>query len=157
MSLLPFFQWCDATAIGAGIRNSRFLFPIIETFHLLALTVLLGSVVIAAMGLIGAAARGQPVSALAKTLAPLTFWGAATMIFTGSMLFLSEALKCYENPPFWFKMTALLLAIVFHWTVVRPAIKSTRPMGRLRGFATAAGCLILWFSVGAGGRAIGFY
>ena len=33
MSLLPFFQWCYQTPIGEAIRNSTWLFPVIEAFH----------------------------------------------------------------------------------------------------------------------------
>ena len=28
--LLPFFEWCEATAIGQAIRESLWLFPVIE-------------------------------------------------------------------------------------------------------------------------------
>ncbi len=45
-ALVPFFQWCDNTIISQAIRNSRVAFPVIENFHLFALTVLLGSLVV---------------------------------------------------------------------------------------------------------------
>jgi hypothetical protein len=80
------------------------------------------------------------------------------MIVTGFMLFSSEAIKCYENPPFWAKMIMLFFAIVFQYTVVRST--TNRPAVSLSRFrATAAACLslFLWFGVGAAGRAIGFY
>ena len=38
--LLPFFKWSDSTWLGEVIRGSRIYFPVIETFHLLALTIL---------------------------------------------------------------------------------------------------------------------
>jgi len=48
--VVPFFQWCDDSMIGAAIRNSRVAFPIIENFQLFALTVLLGTRVAPAFG-----------------------------------------------------------------------------------------------------------
>jgi hypothetical protein len=159
--LLPFFQWCDHTAAGEAIRNSRVLFPIIESVHLLALTVLLGTVLALNLRLLGAAMRLVPLASVAKALAPLTFWSLATMVATGTLLFLSEALKCYDNPPFLFKMEALFAAILFQWAVVpatvRAAVNSGKTGTGVRSAATALVSLALWFSVGAAGRAIGFY
>ncbi len=156
-NLLPFFKWCDGTAIGQAIRNSRVLFPIIESIHLFALTVLLGTVIVLNLRLIGTGLRGQRLPSVARSLAPLTFWSLATMLVSGSLLFVSEALKCYENPPFRFKMVILCAAIVFHWSVFRPAVNSPGAAGRTRRIATALVSLTLWFGVGVAGRAIGFY
>jgi hypothetical protein len=94
---------------------------------------------------------------VARSLAPLTFWSLAAMLVSGSLLFASEALKCYDSPPFRFKMIALCAAIVFHWAIFRPVLQSAAVMGRLRRIATALVSMILWFGVAAAGRAIGFY
>lgn len=155
--LRPFFQWCDATVVGGAIRNSRFLFPIIESLHLLALTVLLGTVVVLNLRLVGAGLRGQPASLIARLLAPLTFWSLIGMLATGSLLFCSEALKCYDSPPFFVKMAALFLAIVFHWLVFRPVLNSPMEKAQAWRIATAATSMMLWFGVAMAGRAIGFY
>jgi hypothetical protein len=156
-TLLPFFTWCDSTAVGQAIRDSRFLFPIIESLHLFALTVLLGTVIVLNLRLLGAGLRSQPMPLVARSLAPLTFWGLLAMLATGALLFCSEALKCYENPPFLVKMIVLFLAIVFHWTVFRPTVNSPAEPARPRRIATAVVSMMLWFGVATAGRAIGFY
>ena len=52
MSLfLPLFTWADHTAIGMAIRASRWLFPVIEAFHPVALALLGGTVLIVDMRL----------------------------------------------------------------------------------------------------------
>jgi hypothetical protein len=155
--LLPFFQWCDATAVGQAIRDSRFLFPIIESVHLFALTVLLGTIIVLNLRLLGFGLRRQPMALVARSLAPLTFWSLIAMLATGTLLFCSEALKCYDSPPFLVKMVALFLAIVFHWAVFRPAVNSSPEPGPARRIATAILSMILWFGVATAGRAIGFY
>jgi len=156
-ALYPFFEWCDKTAIGQAIRDSRFLFPIIESIHLLALTVLLGTIVVVNLRLLGLVLTRLTPKALAHSLGPLTLWSLITMIATGSLLFVSEALKCYENPPFRYKMALLMSAIVFQWTVARMVMRSSRGSGRLRSGVTALLSLALWFGTGMAGRAIGFY
>ena len=82
--LLPFFRWCDSTAVGEAIRDSRILFPIIESFHLFALTVLLGTVFVLNLRLLGAGLRRQPAELVARSLAPFTFWSLLAMLSQGS-------------------------------------------------------------------------
>ena len=53
MSLLPFFQWCYQTGIGETIRDSTWLFPLIEAFHLLGLGLTVGAVLIVDLRLFG--------------------------------------------------------------------------------------------------------
>jgi hypothetical protein len=156
MSLRPFFRWADTTAIAEAIRDSRFVFPILESIHLLALTVLLGTVVVLSLRLLGAGLRSQSVYTVGQRLSPFTLWSLLTMGLTGALLFCSEAMKCYENPPFWAKMEMLAVAVLFHYTFVRSTVRA-ESAGRMRNAAAAVGSLVLWFGVGAAGRAIGFY
>jgi hypothetical protein len=156
-TLLPFFQWCDGTLVARTIRDSRLLFPVIECFHLFALAVLLGTVLILDLRLLGAGMRALPLSPLARSLAPLTFASLLVMLITGGLLFCSEAMKCYASPPFLIKMVALLLAIIFHWSVFQPAVRASREPAGPRRVAIAIVSMILWFGVAVAGRAIGFY
>jgi len=162
MPFHSFFQWCDSTALGSTIRDSRFLFPIIESIHILALAVLLGSVIIVSLRLLGFGMTQRPAREVYNTVSGLRNRALATMLVTGFMLFCSEANKCYENPPFWAKMIMLLLAIVFQYTVVRSVSRRDFTTGRFQAGRVRAGMaaclsLLLWFGVGAAGRAIGFY
>ncbi len=156
MSLHPFFHWADSTVIAEAIRDSRFIFPIIESIHLLALTVLLGTVVVLSLRLLGAGLRSQSVYRVGRMLSPFMLWSLLTMGLTGALLFCSEAMKCYENPPFWAKMEMLAVAVLFHYTFVRSTVRAENA-SRMRNAVAAVGSLVLWFGVGAAGRAIGFY
>ena len=158
MSLLPFFRWCDSTWIGVTIRESRYLFPIIETVHLLGLTLLLGTTIIISLRLFGLGMRRQSVTQLAEDLAPWTLGSLMAMLATGVLLFLSEALKCYDSPPFRLKMAFLLAAILYQFTVYRRFTRSANAASmRVWSGVIAAISLGLWFGVGLMGRAIGFY
>lgn len=158
MSLSSFIDWCNQLWIGIVIRKSTWLFPLIETLHLIALTILLGTVLILGLRLFRLILRNQKVSQLASELAPWTLGAVCTMILTGVLLFVSEPVKCYNNPPFRVKMVFLLLAITYHFTVYRKFTgavpdKWSPALEKLAG----AFSLILWFGVGLAGRAIGFY
>jgi len=155
-SLLPFFKWCDNTWLGETIRGSRLYFPIIETFHLLALTILFGAVLVLTMRMCGLMMTSQPTSQVARDLGPWAGWSLVVILVSGIMLFLSEAMKCYASTPFQVKMTFLFAALIFHFTVHRSVSRSEREPKLVWGAAVGVVNALLWLGVGLGGRAIGF-
>jgi len=158
MPFRPFFEWCDSLAGAVAIRNSRVLFPIVESIHILALAVLLGTVIIVSLRLLGVGFTQRAVWDVYSGLAGLRNGALLIMIATGFLLFCSEAMKCYENPPFWAKMIMLLAAILFQYTALRAtAHRPDAPLKRIRAASAALLSLFLWFGVGTAGRAIGFY
>jgi len=157
MSLLPFFTWCEQSAVGETIRNSQWLFPVIESIHLLALVLIAGAVLVVDMRLFGVGLRRQPVAQLARDAQPWLIGGLTVMVITGVLLFLSEAIKCYYSPAFAVKMTSLFLALVFTFTVRRKvALADERRVGPLWSKLVAVVSVALWSGVGIGGRWIGF-
>ncbi len=153
----PLFQWCEATWVSAAIRDSTWMFAVIEILHLLGLALLLGSLIVLDLRLLGWGMRRQPVAQLARELAPWIRGGLAVMLPTGLLLFFSEAMKCYASPPFAIKMTLLSLAIVSHLIIFPQALRM-KDSAHLPRWSRPAACisLVLWFGVGLAGRAIGF-
>jgi len=154
MTALPFFQWCEATFVGQTIRESLWLFPVIEAVHLVAFATLGGAVLFLDLRLLGLLFRSQPVSQLAEAVAPWQRGSLALAIATGSLLFLSEPMKLYYSEPFWIKISCLALVVAFDFT-----IRSRATRGIASGAATqlAGGIsLLLWSGVAWGGRWIGF-
>lgn len=157
MSLLPYFQWCWQSAIGEAIRNSSWLFPLIEAFHLVGLGLTAGAVLIVDLRLLGVGLNQQPVAQISKGAEPWLVGSLILMFSTGIPLFLSESIKCYYSFAFWVKMTSLLLALLFTFTIRRHVTRTGLTMSRpLLGKFTGLISLGLWFGVGWGGRWIGF-
>jgi amino acid permease len=119
MTVLDFFTWCEQSRIGEAIRDSKWLFPAIESFHLLALAVLGGAVLLVNLRLMGLTLKGQPVPQLWRDTRPWLLWSLGVMLVSGVLLFFSEATKLYYHEAFWVKMTSLGLAILFTFTVQR--------------------------------------
>ena len=67
-TIIPFsfFRWCEATLIGTWLKGSVWGFPIIETIHIMGLTVLLGSIVIVDLRLLNFGLRRRPVTEIAN-------------------------------------------------------------------------------------------
>lgn len=157
MSLLPFFEWCEATAVATAIKTSPWAFAVIESVHLLGLALIGGAVLIVDLRLFGLGLRRQPVAQLARDAQPWLVGSLLVMMSTGAGLFLSEALKCYYNTSFWVKMASLLLAIIFTFTVRRRVVMAEGgQVGPHWQKLVALVSLALWFSVAAAGRWIGF-
>ncbi len=157
MSLLAFFQWCEQSGIGAAIRRSSWLFPLIEAIHLLGLGLIGGAVLVVDMRLFGVGLRRQSAAQLTRDAQPWLLGSLLLMIITGGLLFLSEAIKCYYHGAFWFKMASLFLAIVFTFTLQRKVVMADETRMNPRwAKVVAVVSVLLWSGVGIGGRWIGF-
>jgi hypothetical protein len=157
MSLLTFFQWCEASGIGETIRKSSWLFPVIEAIHLLGLGVIGGAVLVVDMRLLGLGLKRQSAAELTRNAQPWLVGSLVLMIITGGLLFLSEAIKCYYHDAFWFKMSCLFLAIVFTFTIQRKVTMTDETrVSPVWSKVVAIVSVLLWAGVGIGGRWIGF-
>ena len=111
MSDVPaIIHWMQNSDIGTGIRESIWLFPIVETTHVLALALSVGVLVWFDLRLMGWGMKHEPVSQIHKQVMPFAFVGFAIMMLTGVLLFWSEAEKCYLSGFFRLKVLFLVLA-----------------------------------------------
>ncbi len=155
--LLAFCRWCNGSFFGHGIRDSVWLFPFVEIFHLLALGLLGGTVVILNLSLLGFRFRGEPVAAVARDVRPWMIGSIVVMLVSGFLLFSTEAVKMYGSPAFQLKMLFLLLAILFTFTVHRKVtMLEEGHIAPLWRKLAAVVCIALWAAVALGGRAIGY-
>jgi hypothetical protein len=156
MSLLELFKWFDATPISLIIRNSTYIFPVVEVLHLFGLTLLLGTITVIDLRMLGVGMRRQSVAEVAGQLAPWSIGAATLTIVSGILLFLSEAMKCYGNAAFPYKMWFLLAGIILYVAVQRRVTSPTSRMGPGTLKVIAVLSLILWYGVAIAGRAIAF-
>ena len=155
--MLPFFQWCESLWLGQFVVGSNWLFPVIESIHLLCLALLGGSVLIVDLRMVRLLLKDRAVSELAGEARPFMIGALIGMIATGLPLFLSEPIKCYYSPAFWLKMETLAIALVFTFTI-RTRVTRTEPVRNTARRQVLVGALsmALWFTVAASGRWIGF-
>ncbi len=156
MTLLELFERLEASALGSAIRDSPWLFPVIEAVHLLGLALLGGAVLVVDLRLLGAGLTGRPLAYVAAQLEPWLLGAVALMVATGVPLFLSEAVKCYHSDAFRLKMVALALALTFTFGVRNRVAKERPTITRWTARAVGTCSLALWLTVAAAGRWIGF-
>jgi hypothetical protein len=154
-------RWLEHTTVGASVRESLWLFPVIETVHLLGMAALVGTIGVFDLRLLGLAMKRARVGELGVRLLPWAWLGFAVQVVTGAMLFASEAVKIYVNPAFRLKMSLILFAgvqaLIFQSIMRRDAAKWDES-GVLPVSAKVAGgvSILLWVGIVAAGRFIGF-
>ena len=158
IQLLPgaFFAWCHDSWIGEWINNSVWAFAVIETFHIVALTVLLGTIVVLDLQLLGVRTRRQSAQELASELRPYTNASLGLLVITGIPMFMSQAIRYSQSISFLVKIVLLALALLFHYTIFRRATTGTLVRGRRFDTVAASVSLICWLGVALAGRGIAF-
>ena len=165
MSMYPeptnIWESIEYSTLGTTIAESTWMFPTIETVHVVALVTVLGMIAIVDLRLVGVGSRQLAVTKLSKDTLPWV-WGAFGLAaITGGLLFISKASSYVANPYFLWKMVMMSLAgmnmmyfnfitsrTVEHWDLD----PSVPPAAKLAGGLS----LVFWLLVLFFGRAIGF-
>ena len=151
--LLETFYFLEDTFIGEYIRSSIWLFPVIESFHLIGLGILGGSVVVMDLKLMKIIFRNVDKIYIFEQTRKFFILGLSLLFITGVPLFLSEAVKLYYSRAFWIKMTCLVIGVFFVYFVRNPLIfKRDGTVMIIIGFLSFS----IWTVVAASGRWIGF-
>ena len=145
--------------MGSAVRDTVWAFPVIETFHLLALAVLLGTVLIVNLRVLGLGARFGGISPVARELEPWLLTSLAISLVSGVLLFVSEPMKCYESVSFPIKIGLIAVAIPWHFKIQRKwALSddaSVPPLPAPFKVKLGAGVtLALWTGIGLLGKGI---
>ena len=152
--LLEIIYLLEDSYIGEYVRSSLWLFPVIQSFHLIGLGILGGAVVVGDLRLMGILMRTESTRYVIRVTRPWFNFGLFILVITGIPLFLSEAVKCYYSRAFWIKISCLLLGTLFVYFIRNPIVlsKDNNFMIKILGFISFS----LWVITAASGRWIGF-
>jgi hypothetical protein len=156
--MLPFLEWLQATPLSVAIAERWF--PLIESFHVIAIALVAGTIFIVDTRLLGFTSTRLPFTYVSDRLLPWTWVAFACSVVTGTLMFIGNATAYYANVPFRIKLVLLVLAglnMVFFQTVTFRGVASWNTShppvaARAAGFVSIA----LWCGVIAFGRWIGF-
>jgi hypothetical protein len=156
MSLEDIADILAATPLAAELTDSTWLFGVVESVHVVALTLVFGSIALVDLRLVGLFEKDRDANVLIRRLLPLTWSGFALAAITGTTLIFANPKGYFENFFFLGKIAVLALAglnmLVFHF-LVQPKLDTPGALGpRLSGGIS----LVLWLTVVTFGRWIGF-
>jgi len=159
--LEAFLQSLQDTAVATAIREGESLFPWVECVHVLALTIVIGSIAIVDLRLMGLASRDRSVAETTAATLPVTWSAFVVAAITGGLLFSSNATTYAHNFYFLAKLSLIAVAglnmAAYHLFVGRGADAWRTPsLTPLRARVSGAVSLCLWITIAACGRWIGF-
>ncbi len=153
--------WLEATAAATAMRQSLWLYPIVEILHIIGFVVLVGSAAMFDLRLLGLS-RQLPVTGMERHLLP---WARASVLLivpTGALMFVAHATEFAGNPAFRLKLLFLVLAALnaalFHLRPFRRVAEWDRGARAPLAARFAAGLsLMLWTGVIACGRLLAYF
>src|SRR5262249_45673309 len=123
MSLLSFCQWLADTPGSIALHESLFMYPLVESVHVLTLCLFVGMSTMLDLRLLGLTLACVPLPDITNRLFPWLFLGFAVMVVRGVLLFYAIPVRSYQS--IWFRMKVVLLicagltAWIFHATIYR--------------------------------------
>jgi len=161
MADISIFRAIQDSSLGSTIAQSTWMFPTIETFHVIALSIVLGSIVVVDLRLVGLASKDRSVTALTKQFLPWT-WGAWLFsLATGTLLFTSRAADYMHISAFPAKFVFMAIAglnmIYFHFATQKSIAQwddgEPAPAAKIAGAVS----LVMWALVVICARQVGFH
>ena len=157
MTLLDYFEALEASPIGVFVKDKAATFACIEAVHLMALALLGAAVLSTDLRLLNLVLRDVPSNRVTEQSHRWFKLALCVLIVTGFFMLAGVATKCFHNPFYWTKMTALAIGIVFVFAIRQPLLRKDHSQlhpWTLRLMALAS--MTIWFVVAASGRWIGF-
>lgn len=111
----PFLEWLGNTPWSVALLESFYVWPLIESTHVLTIALFVGTAMMMDLRLLGVSFGSVPVSAFTHRMLRWTRGGFAVMVVTGLLIFYSAPLRYYHNVFFRFKVLLLLLVGLNIW------------------------------------------
>jgi hypothetical protein len=137
------------------LNNNEWSFPLLEILHIAGFTLSIGTIAVVDLRLLGLGLLRHSAKELLRATAPWTLVGLVVMLTTGPAIFSSDPVMYLRNFSFKFKMVALLVAILYNYTIHRKVALADGPAAGA-AVVTGAVSLALWISVVFGGLFIAF-
>ena len=163
MWLDSFLAWLANTQFSTVMRESTWAEPIVETIHVLTLTMFLGFAILLDLRLLGLCLMRKRVSDALAQFNPWLFGGFAVMVVTGTLLFLGDPVSFYNTKPPFFKAKMIMLVLaglnvaIFNFGIGRKvgewdSLRNTPLAAKVAGIVS----IVLWILIVAAGRAIAY-
>lgn len=161
MNIAGILNTIQSSGFATWIRDSLYAFPLVESVHVIGLTLVFGTIAIMDLRLLGVASVHRPFTRVATDLKKWTWVAFAVTATTGLTMFSTNATVYYANPQFRMKMLAIALSglnmLVFEWTTGRRTpLWDHDEAAPFPGKIAGALSIVLWITVIFLGRWVGF-
>lgn len=157
MDLLFLFEWLDTSFLASISKAYGGLFAVIQMFHLAALAVMGGMVIASDLRLLNVLLKDVPAAEVLNSTNRWFDYALIVILISGVFMASAVAMKLYYNEMYWAKMAGLFAGMAFVYFVRRPLFRDgVEGVSQLAIKVTAISSIVVWVSVAACGRWIGF-
>jgi hypothetical protein len=128
------------------LNNNEWAFPLAECFHIAMFAMSVGTIALVDLRLLGWAFRRETPAQLLKDTSLWTLTGLVIVVTSGFIIWTSDPLRYYYNGSFRYKIIALVLAIIYNYTIHRKVAQSTTSPSVV-SILTATFSLAIWISI----------
>lgn len=122
MSLQSFTDWLYGTPLSTQIREVSWLVPTVQSVHILAITVIVGSALVCNMRVAGVLATDTSPRAVVRRYLPWTWIALAVLLLTGCIMVIGEPNRVLHNSNFWLKMILVVVGVGVTFLVSQPVL-----------------------------------
>lgn len=150
----------EALAIARAMRESLWMYPIVEVVHIVGFVILVGSVLMFDLRVLGLS-KQIPVSALSRHLLPWSLAALVLIVPTGLLMFSAHAGDFLGNRAFILKMGLLMAAginaVIFH-NIPYQSVKDwdTGVRAPLSAQVSVAASIAIWLAIITCGRFLAY-
>lgn len=149
-------EWLYGTAVSSAIRDIDWIVPAVQSLHICAITVVVGSALVTELRVAGVIAPEESVNVVTQRYFPW-MWGAlGVLLVTGLVMVMGEPERVLSNRVFWIKMTLVALGVLLSVSLRKPLLRSADELHRQPTKALAWVLLLLWVAVIFSGRWIAY-
>lgn len=157
MDVLFLFEMLDQSGLATLSKANGGVFAVVQMFHLVALAMLGGMVLVGDLRLLGVVLRDLPSELVLENTQRWFNRALVVLVLSGVFMSSAVALKLFYNGMFWAKMAALSVGVIFVYAVRRPLLNFSHDTLDPRLLKlVAVSSIVVWFTVAACGRWIGF-
>ena len=115
--------WLEQSSVGESVRMTPFLYPMLESLHILGIALLVGPALAVDLRLLGVGRGVLPVTVVFRYLLPMSHTGFGLVALTGAAMFTGIALAVTSSPAAPWKLGLIVLAgvniVILHSGVYR--------------------------------------
>lgn len=151
-----FTLWLEATPLSMLIQEKLWIIPAIQSVHIIALTLVIGSIFMIDLRVFGLAGRTLQAIEVERRFLPWLWTALAVMAITGGLLVIGEPDRSLRNPAFWIKMGLLVIAVALTVAFANSLRRDARDEFTHHSRVLAATTFFVWCAIVVAGRWIAY-
>ena len=122
MSPTVFSDWLYETPFSTALRETTWVIPNLQTIHIIAICVVVGSAIATELRMAGLFANDRTVATVLNRYLPWMKWALLVLLVTGILLVVAEPNRTLNNTLFWIKMALVAGASLVTLRARRPLL-----------------------------------